>query len=101
MKFIPVILSGGAGTRLWPVSRELHPKPFMRLADGESLLQKAFQRGAALPDVVEVVTVTNREFRFQTDDAYRSVNPRQLPLTYLGEDDIVRFDDRYGRVAAQ
>ena len=85
MKFIPVILSGGAGTRLWPVSRELHPKPFMRLADGESLLQKAFQRGAALPDVVEVVTVTNREFRFQTDDAYRSVNPRQLPLTYLLE----------------
>ena len=47
MNFIPVILSGGAGSRLWPVSPELHPKPFMRLADGESLLQKAFWRGAA------------------------------------------------------
>jgi mannose-1-phosphate guanylyltransferase len=34
MQLIPVILSGGAGTRLWPVSRELHPKPFIRLADG-------------------------------------------------------------------
>jgi hypothetical protein len=42
MKIVPVILSGGAGMRLWSVSRELHPKPFIRLADGKSLLQKAF-----------------------------------------------------------
>ena len=32
---IPVILSGGAGTRLWPVSRSAYPKPFMRMGDGE------------------------------------------------------------------
>jgi mannose-1-phosphate guanylyltransferase len=37
---IPVILSGGAGTRLWPVSREGHPKPFMTLPDGQSLLEQ-------------------------------------------------------------
>jgi len=48
---IPVILSGGAGTRLWPVSREAHPKPFMKLADGQSLLQKTFIRAAALEGV--------------------------------------------------
>ncbi len=36
-KLIPVILSGGAGTRLWPVSRKAHPKPFMELVDGETL----------------------------------------------------------------
>lgn len=41
---IPVILSGGAGNRLWPVSREGHPKPFMKLADGESLLLAADHR---------------------------------------------------------
>ena len=41
---IPVILSGGAGTRLWPVSRESHPKPFIKMADGESLLLKTLQR---------------------------------------------------------
>ncbi|MFM2409053.1 MAG: hypothetical protein RL358_1795, partial [Pseudomonadota bacterium] len=34
MTLIPTILCGGAGSRLWPVSRELHPKPFIRLADG-------------------------------------------------------------------
>ncbi len=47
-KLVPVILSGGAGTRLWPVSHEAHPKPFMQLADGESLLQKTFARAAGL-----------------------------------------------------
>ena len=45
---IPVILSGGAGTRLWPVSREGHPKPFMMLPDGETLqvISKRYQGGA-------------------------------------------------------
>src|SRR6185503_14447475 len=61
MRLVPAILCGGAGSRLWPVSRELHPKPFIRLADGQSLLQKAFLRGARLPGVSEVLTVTNRE----------------------------------------
>ncbi|XRC84885.1 sugar phosphate nucleotidyltransferase [Acidithiobacillus ferrooxidans] len=41
---IPVILSGGAGTRLWPLSRQSHPKPFLRLPDGERLLQKIRQQ---------------------------------------------------------
>jgi mannose-1-phosphate guanylyltransferase/mannose-6-phosphate isomerase len=73
MNLIPVILCGGAGSRLWPVSRELHPKPFIELADGQSLLQKAWLRGAALPDVTQVLTVTNRELFFKTLDEYRKV----------------------------
>ncbi len=43
---IPVVLSGGAGTRLWPVSREGQPKPFMRLPDGQTLLGKTYRRAA-------------------------------------------------------
>jgi mannose-1-phosphate guanylyltransferase len=35
--FTPIILSGGVGARLWPVFRESHPKPFMKLPDGQSL----------------------------------------------------------------
>lgn len=73
MKLIPTILCGGAGSRLWPVSRELHPKPFIRLADGQSLLQKAWLRGATLPDVAEMLTVTNRELFFKSEDEYREV----------------------------
>ena len=73
MKLIPTILCGGAGSRLWPVSREMHPKPFIRLADGQSLLQKAWLRGAALPDVVEVMTVSNRELLFKIQDEYGEI----------------------------
>ena len=82
---IPVILSGGAGSRLWPLSREAHPKPFIKLADGQSLLQKTFLRAAALPGVAEVLTVTNRDFYFQSADEYRAVNGTALPLRYLLE----------------
>ncbi|MDD5057506.1 MAG: mannose-1-phosphate guanylyltransferase/mannose-6-phosphate isomerase [Sideroxydans sp.] len=80
MKLIPTILCGGAGSRLWPVSRELHPKPFIRLADGQSLLQKAWLRGAVLPHVVETLTVTNRELFFKTEDEYREV--ASIPTNY-------------------
>lgn len=68
---VPVILSGGAGTRLWPVSREDHPKPFMRLPDGQSLLLKTYLRAAALvPGAGEIVTVTNREHYFESRDHF-------------------------------
>lgn len=82
---IPVILCGGAGTRLWPVSRETHPKPFMRLADGLSLLQKTLRRAAALPGVAAVLTVSSRELYFQTEDHYRAVLQQPLTLGYLLE----------------
>ena len=88
MPLTPVILSGGAGSRLWPVSRESHPKPFIRLADGQSLLQKTFLRAVALPGVQDVLTVTNREFLFKTEDDYREVDPARnpgTPATYVLE----------------
>ena len=79
---IPVILSGGAGTRLWPVSREGHPKPFMKLADGESLLFKTYRRAAAVVDALgsgagDLVTVTNRDYYFMSKD--------ELGAAQLGE----------------
>jgi mannose-1-phosphate guanylyltransferase len=85
MRLIPTILCGGAGSRLWPVSREQHPKPFIRLADGHSLLQKAFLRGAMLPGAAEVLTVTNGELYFKTRDEYREVNAAGMATSYLLE----------------
>lgn len=85
MKLIPTILCGGSGSRLWPVSRELHPKPFIRLADGQSFLQKAFLRGVGLSDVSEVLTVTNRELAFKTKDEFAEVNPQSIPVSYIFE----------------
>jgi mannose-1-phosphate guanylyltransferase/mannose-6-phosphate isomerase len=85
MKLIPTILCGGAGSRLWPVSRELHPKPFIRLADGQSLLQKAFLRGVALPGVAEVLTVTNRDLLFKTKDEFIEVNKDGITASFILE----------------
>lgn len=82
---VPCIIAGGAGTRLWPVSREAMPKPFMRLPDGESLLQKTFERAAGLPGVERILTVTNRELYFRTADDYRQYNHQQLPLDFILE----------------
>ena len=79
MKLIPVIMSGGVGSRLWPVSREAHPKPFMPLPDGQNLLHKTFVRAASLPGVVEVMTVTNQELFFKTEDEYGQAGFADVP----------------------
>lgn len=63
---IPIILSGGAGARLWPASREGYPKPFLKMADGETLLAKTYRRAGALAN--RVVTVTNRDYYFMSRD---------------------------------
>ncbi len=70
---VPTILCGGAGSRLWPVSRAQHPKPFIRLPDGNSFLQHAFLRGVALPCVKEVLTVASRDLLFMVEDEYREL----------------------------
>lgn len=63
---VSVVLSGGSGSRLWPASRESHPKPFMKLADGDTLIQKTYARAKALGS--EVLTVTNRDYYFVSRD---------------------------------
>lgn len=82
---IPIILSGGAGTRLWPVSRAGHPKPFIKLPDGQSLLQKTVLRAAAI-GAGHVLTVTNRDHYFLTRDEYAGIDfAAPLQLDYLLE----------------
>jgi mannose-1-phosphate guanylyltransferase / mannose-6-phosphate isomerase len=68
---ISVVLSGGAGTRLWPASRESHPKPFMKLEDGETLIEKVYARAKAFGS--EVLTVTNRDYYFMSRDVQERV----------------------------
>lgn len=82
--FLPVILAGGAGTRLWPLSRAASPKPFMRLPDGQTLLQKAYRRAAALPETAEVLTIARREYYFQLRDEYSAAGS-QARACYLLE----------------
>src|SRR3989442_4030604 len=83
--FVPVILSGGAGSRLWPVSREALPKPFIKLADGQSLLAKTLRRALGCADGNGVLTGTNRDYFFLTRDEYGALSRGGAPVGVLLE----------------
>ncbi|CAA7621176.1 mannose-1-phosphate guanylyltransferase/mannose-6-phosphate isomerase [Magnetospirillum sp. SS-4] len=68
-KVVPVILSGGAGTRLWPLSRELMPKQLLKLTGERTLLQETAQRLDLAP-----VVVCNHEHRFVVAEQLREVD---------------------------
>ena len=63
---IPIILCGGSGTRLWPLSRESYPKQFLSLISkkGKSLLQETQERILDLKDILDPILICNEEHRF-------------------------------------
>ncbi len=61
---IPVILSGGSGTRLWPLSRELYPKQLLPLVSRGTMLQETLARLAGVTDVGAPLVVCNESHRF-------------------------------------
>jgi len=69
---VPVILSGGAGTRLWPLSRELYPKQLLPLVGPRTLLQDTVQRLAGLETAPPVV-VCNEAHRFLVAEQLRAI----------------------------
>ena len=66
MSIHPVVLSGGSGTRLWPLSREKYPKQLLPLIGEDSLLQATVRRvdGMAGVELAEPMVVCNEEYRF-------------------------------------
>ncbi len=64
MKIQPIILAGGTGSRLWPLSRELYPKQLLNLIDETSLLQTTVLRVAQLEGVLPPILVVGEEHRF-------------------------------------
>ena len=85
LSIVPVILSGGIGDRLWPLSREIHPKQFIKLEDDESLIQKTYLRATNISDINEVVTVTHRNFLFHTKDEYQHLATNKVHNTFILE----------------
>lgn len=81
MAFMPVIISGGAGSRLWPLSRDACPKPFVEMPDGSTLIGRTYARAVRLDGVERIVTVTNRDFLFLTSDAYQAAGARAVTNT--------------------
>lgn len=74
MQLIPVILSGGSGTRLWPMSRALYPKQLMALVGEESLLQQTVRRARRAAPASAPVVVCNHEHRFQVAEQLRALD---------------------------
>jgi len=74
MKLQPVILSGGSGTRLWPLSRELYPKQLLCLAGDNTLLQQTVARLDGLEGVSAPMVVCNEEHRFLVAEQLREMN---------------------------
>jgi len=62
----PVILAGGTGSRLWPLSRELYPKQLLQLTDDTSLLQTTLSRTATIENALPPIIVVGEEHRFIT-----------------------------------
>jgi mannose-1-phosphate guanylyltransferase/mannose-6-phosphate isomerase len=78
---VPVILSGGAGTRLWPLSRELYPKQLLPLISKQTMLQETVQRLQGL-DIAAPTVVANEAHRFLVAEQLREIGctPRSIVL---------------------
>ncbi len=76
----PVILSGGSGTRLWPLSREHYPKQLLQLVGEGTLLQQTVDRLTGIQNVADPIVVCNEEHRFLIGEQIRQIGRRAASL---------------------
>ena len=83
---VPVILAGGAGTRLWPLSRELHPKQLLQLTGHHSMIQSTLDRLEGLADLAPPVVICNESHRFMIAEQLREIGirPQTIMLEPVG-----------------
>ncbi|WP_255212761.1 sugar phosphate nucleotidyltransferase, partial [Burkholderia pseudomallei] len=86
MNIHPVILCGGSGSRLWPMSRGGYPKQYLKLAGDRSLVQQTALRLRNIPDTTAPIVVTNNEQRFLVAEQLRQVDitPSSIVLEPVG-----------------
>jgi len=86
MKIYPVILSGGAGTRLWPLSRAVMPKQLLPLVTDKTMLQDTVLRVAGWPELMAPLVVCGNEHRFLVAEQLREINvtPLGILLEHVG-----------------
>ena len=75
MNICAVIMAGGSGSRLWPISRAMYPKQFLKLEDEKTLLQAAVGRVSSL-DVQSSIIICNEEHRFFVAEQLRQVGKK-------------------------
>ena len=74
MQIIPVILSGGSGTRLWPLSRKQYPKQYLPLVGDNTMLQETILRLSGLDSLSDPIIVCNADHRFLVADQCQQIN---------------------------
>ena len=80
-KIVPIILAGGNGSRLWPLSRKSFPKQFLDLLDDKyTLLQKTYKRIENLEDVSRPIIICNEEHRFIVGHQMKDMNVEPLSI---------------------
>ncbi|QKM46159.1 Alginate biosynthesis protein AlgA [Burkholderia glumae] len=86
MSIFPVILCGGSGTRLWPMSRGGYPKQYLKLTGDDTLIQQTALRVRHLPDATKPIILTNNEQRFLVAEQLRQVGiePSSIVLEPVG-----------------
>jgi mannose-1-phosphate guanylyltransferase/mannose-6-phosphate isomerase len=84
---VPVILAGGAGTRLWPLSRELHPKQVLTLAGRQTMIQETLARLDGLQELAPPIVICNESHRFMIAEQLRQgkVTPSAIILEPVGK----------------
>lgn len=85
-RLVPVILSGGSGTRMWPLSRAAYPKQYLSLHGEHSLLQQTVKRAAAIEGATAPIVITNDAQRFLVAEQLRQigVEPGRVVLEPVG-----------------
>ncbi len=86
MKIYPVIMAGGSGTRLWPLSRELYPKQLLELTSDKTMLQDTISRLQDIEGIMPPIIICNENHRFMVAEQMRSmgVDPLSVILEPVG-----------------
>ena len=74
MKIVPVILSGGSGTRLWPLSRKQYPKQYLPLVSDNTMLQETILRLSGLDNLADPIIICNEDHRFVVAEQCQQIN---------------------------
>jgi len=84
---IPVILSGGSGTRLWPLSRALRPKQLLSMVSNHTMIQDTVTRLTGITDIADPIIVCNEEHRFTIAEQMREIDisPSAIILEPFGK----------------
>ena len=92
-KILPVILCGGTGSRLWPLSRESYPKQYLSLCSSEkrTFLQKTQERLKGFENIEDPIIICNEEHRFIVAEQLREIKVKKISSDYINHVQLLKL----------